>query len=207
MNFAKKMLLVNEDYINMVKKYGVPQSNDSTSTTAITDTLDTSDQMIAMTIPKTLRGKAETLIKYLRANGVTYDETHCLIIDDKPIEGANYADLINDLVRYRESLPPPRGFENLAPVLKRLNVSRELVTNMKRYNDIMALSTSQLPPKPQRRRRTITRAETPLRKDLGSSSEPQKSDQTQKVPRLAPDRHRRASVRVYRKPADKWLRW
>lgn len=141
MNYAKKMLLVSEDYIDRLKKQSSASTDDTVASPANNgETND--DQTIAQTLPKTLRDKAEALIKYLRANGIAYDEKHRLVIDGKPVDGANYADIINDLVRYRESLPPPHGFNLIAPHLKRLNISRELVTNMQRYNAIMGLETA-----------------------------------------------------------------
>ena len=137
MSFAKRMLLVNEDYINMIRKHGNIHGSSSEENHL------KGDETIVLTLPKTLRAKAEALIKYLRNNGVDYDDKHILTIDKVSIPGTNYADLIHDMVRFRETLPEPPGFDALAPVLKRLNVSRELITNMKRYNTIMALSTEE----------------------------------------------------------------
>ena len=126
MNFAKRMLLVNEDYLNMLRKHGT-DVNDSEK--------QVKDETIVATLAKTFRAKGEALITLMKDNGITTDEKHQLIIDGEPVPGTNFTDLVHDLLRYR-AVEPPQGFETLARALKHINVSRELITNLDRYKYI-----------------------------------------------------------------------
>ena len=126
MNFAKRMLLVNEDYLNMLRKHGADTAEPEKQG---------KEQTILATLPKTFRSKGEALISLMKDNGITMDEKQQLVINEKPVSETNFTDLVHDLLRYR-AIDPPHGFETLARALKSINVSRELITNLDRYKYI-----------------------------------------------------------------------
>lgn len=199
MSFAKRMLLVNEDYINMMKNHGSINASESK------DNDQRKDESVVLTLPKTLRGKAEALIKFMRTNGVDYDEKHQLIVNNEPVDGTNYTDLLNDLIRYRESLPPPYGFHTLATVLRRLNVSRELVTNIKRYNAIMEIPSKQ----DLAERSTHSRAKYVDDIQVNGEKPPPTTRHrkvTQEDSLIKPNRTAIIS-KPYAKPKKKWVTW
>lgn len=134
MSIAKKMLLVDENYIQMLKKFGGSEHADREQTAAQVE--ENSDRDIVLTLPKTFRAKGEALLVFLKQNGITRDKGQRVLVQGKVIPETNFLDILHDLLRYRD-LPPPKGFQMLAPILKSLNISRELVTNMQRYKEIM----------------------------------------------------------------------
>lgn len=134
MSLARKMLLVDENYMQMLKKFGGTGNADREP---LEDTAqENSDKDIILTLPKTYRAKGEALLAFLKQNGISRDTGQQLLINGKAVPGTNFLDIMHDLLRYRD-LPPPKGFSVLSPVLKSLNISREMVTNLQRYKDIM----------------------------------------------------------------------
>ena len=137
MSLAQRMFLVDGSYIDMLKKYGGSSSNNEISK----EKCETDDGSILLTLPKTYRSKGEALMKFMNDNGITRSKSQQLLINGSEIPGSNYVDIIHDILRYRD-LPAPEGFSILAPILKSLNISRELVTNLQRYKDIMETKSS-----------------------------------------------------------------
>ena len=135
MLFARRMVLVNEDYFNMLTKFGDSKPKDEGLEQQNTD-----ENMVS-SLPKTFQPKGKALLEFLKANGITYDKTYRVIVNETPIEGSNYFDILSDLLRFRD-IPAPVGFTELAPVLKRINVSRESVPNLERYNYIIGLDSN-----------------------------------------------------------------
>ena len=131
MTDAKRMLLVSEDFVKMVNKYGEKPKELDQDESGSSHT----DELILSTLPKTYKAKGGALISFLKSHDITYDDKHRIAIKGKAIQGSNFTDSIHDLIRYRD-VPPPQGFETLAKVLKRINVSRELITNLERYKYI-----------------------------------------------------------------------
>ena len=140
MNLAKKMLLINEDYLNMLKKFGERPTNEE----EVEDELH-SDKALITSLPKTFQPKGEALLSFLKTNGILYDDSQRVTVNGNPIEGSNYMDILHDLLRYRD-VPAPRGFSELAPVLKKINISREFVPNLERYQYINEQDISPKPP-------------------------------------------------------------
>ena len=135
MSLAKRMLLVDECYIDMLKKYGGTSASNSENKGSKRDVED-DESSIILTLPKTYRSKGEALIAFLRDNGISKSKSQQLMVNGDVVPGTNYVDIIHDLLRYRD-LPSPDGFSILGPILKSLNISRKLVTNMQRYKEIM----------------------------------------------------------------------
>ena len=140
MSLAKKMLLVNEDYLNMLKKFGERSTNEEEKDESH------SDKALIASLPKTFQPKGEALLSFLKANGILYDTSQRVTVNGNPIEGSNYMDVLHDLLRYRD-VPAPRGFSELAPVLKKVNISREFVPNLERYQYINEQDVSPQPAK------------------------------------------------------------
>ena len=100
------------------------------------------DENMISSLPKTFQPKERALLNYLKSNGITYDQSHRVTVDGVPITHSNILDILHDLLRYRD-VPAPNGFDKLAVELRRINISREFVPNLERYNYIMGLD----PPK------------------------------------------------------------
>ena len=134
------MVLVNEDYFHMLTKYGDDSKCKADGGTAGESS---PDQTIIASLPKTFQPKGQALLSFLRANEIGYDESQRVTVKGDPIEGSNFLDVLHDLLRYRD-VPPPKGFTELAPVLKKLNISREFVPNLERYRYITQLEAPPL---------------------------------------------------------------
>ena len=79
------------------------------------------------------------MVGFFQRNNIGHDSSNRMTYKGRTIPGSNYRDLLSDLVRYRD-VPPPQGFEALAIILKNVNVGRELITNLERYDYIVKLS-------------------------------------------------------------------
>ena len=124
---------MDEEHVNMVQRFGKKRADDTSSKTSYEDT-------VIADLPKTLRGKGTALVGFFQRNGIGYDSSNRLTYKEKAIPGSNYRDLLSDLVRYRD-VAPPKGFETLALILRNVNVGRELITNLERYEYINGLSS------------------------------------------------------------------
>ena len=91
---------------------------------------------VIATLPKTFRSKGSALIDFLKLHGIRWDRDHRLVIEDSVVPNSNFTDLIHDMLRYRESIAPPPGFQQLCNALRRVNISRELIGNSQRYEAI-----------------------------------------------------------------------
>ena len=143
MSAIRRMLLVDEDHINMVQKFGSRGASDPNSGPSSSSSPTYEDTIIA-DLPKTLRNKGAALVAFFKRHNIGYDEGNRMTYKGTAIPGSNYRDLLSDLVRWRE-IPSPVGFENLARILKGINVGRELITNLARYKFIEELPTVDRP--------------------------------------------------------------
>ena len=132
MNIAKRMRLVDENYVNMAERIGKAAKSE--------DKLEMSDrdatkERIIKNLPKTYALKGAALIDFLLSKGISFDDENSLVIKGRKVKGTNFEDLVHDLLRPRDR-PPPPGFDRLAAALSTANVSRELITNLERYQAI-----------------------------------------------------------------------
>ena len=132
MSIAKRMRLVDENYVEMIKRIGKSARADDTQ--ALSDTEATKERIIK-NLPKTYALKGAALIDFLLSKGIGFNEENSLVIKGEKVMGTNFEDLVHDLLRPRDR-PPPPGFDQLAMALSTANVSRELITNLERYQAI-----------------------------------------------------------------------
>ena len=80
-------------------------------------------------VPKTFRSKAERLVKFLKDGGITWTTRGEMIdLEGAKVPNSHISDLVNDLLSYRKTINPT-GRDELARVLKRLNIPQELIGN------------------------------------------------------------------------------
>lgn len=131
MSSIQRMILVDENHFNMMRKFGGGVEEPTVPTL-------TYDEVVVADLPKTLRSKGAALVGFFKRNGIGHDSKGRLTYKNQSIPESNYRDLLSDLVRYRD-VSPPYGFQSLARILKNLNVGRELITNLARYKYINEL--------------------------------------------------------------------
>ena len=89
---------------------------------------------VVQAVPPQFRNKAELLWKQIENTpGLSWDNKNQLMVGNEVIQGSNIIDLVNDLVRSRKRLEPPKGWMSLASALKRANTPREAIGNPERW--------------------------------------------------------------------------
>ena len=112
-------------------KLELPTSYNSTST----DKELRQEERILESVPSTMKKKAKLLLDHLKdAADVGWNDKTELLIRGRPIEGSNLSDLINDVLRARKNMSPPRGWESFVQVLKDINTPRELIGHQARWD-------------------------------------------------------------------------
>ena len=112
---AARMFLVSEDYLEMLRKYG---GKDNQDTASLSDENcpagKAADAKIIESLPVSHRNAGTLLLSFFKDNGISYDEAHQIVINGDPIPSSHAQDLVHDLLRFRKSVTPPTGFEELA---------------------------------------------------------------------------------------------
>ena len=134
-----------------------------------TEEKQVSDDAIVASVPTKYRSKAGSLLQFFKSRGITWNPKGELERQDKVIKHSHVIDLVNDLVRYRQSFEP-NGRETLSHWLADLNIPHELVGNPERRKAIQRqrdsdevyamashLSTPPRTPKTKRTRRQSSR--------------------------------------------------
>ena len=103
------------------------------------------------TVPKTMQAKASRLMEHLKRD-VEWTARGELIHEGVPVVGSNVVDLVNDLLRKRQTAPT--GWLPFARQLRAINLPMTLVGNVARRAYIRPES----PVTPSRRSRTPLRA-------------------------------------------------
>ena len=92
------------------------------------------DGEVFMTVPKTLRRKAEALLYRLKNDPTfNWNERGELIYRGQIIPGSNMTDLINDTLRQRKTFQP-HGWQEFARALRHGNVPQDLVGHRQRWD-------------------------------------------------------------------------
>lgn len=128
------MILVDEGYLEMLRKYGTKESE-----TTVDDSESVVEDKIISSLPVSYQNSGRMLLSFFKDNNIGYDDSHQLTISGTSILGSNIQDLVHDLLRYRQAVSPPPGFEQLAQALATLNISREYIKNLARYDHISRL--------------------------------------------------------------------
>ena len=97
-----------------------------------TDSL--SVEMIVRGIPKTMKSRVEALLAHLKERGdvITWDDMGQVLIDGVLIPKSNISDLVSDAMRSRKHFNPV-GVREFYSVLSKINVSKDLVRNERRW--------------------------------------------------------------------------
>ena len=102
------------------------------------------------TVPKTMQGKARRLMERMKRN-MSWTARGELIHEGVPIVGSNVVDLVNDVLRKRNT--NPTGWQPFARQLRAMNLPMELVGNVTRRDYIrQATMTTPTTSTPGRRR-------------------------------------------------------
>ena len=106
---------------------------------------------IVDSVPKTLKRKAQRLVKKLKAvSAVDWNDRGVFVHNREVVTGSNM-DLVSDVLRKRKHIVPV-GWKRFANHLKRLNVSMDLIGNPERWHYIQSGSPTRPPAKRSRQR-------------------------------------------------------
>lgn len=88
---------------------------------------------IIESVPPAMRRRATLLLDMLQDHpNLSWNEHGTLIINEKPIEGTNIIDLVNDTIRQRKQFEP-KGWQTFSKALKDVNIPQDIVGNKKRW--------------------------------------------------------------------------
>lgn len=97
--------------------------------------LEKIENRVLASVPKTMHKKARLLLEHLKEDpDLEWNERAQLVYGGVPVEGSNMSDLVNDVLRARKKVQTPQGWQVFARALKRANVPRELIGNIKRWD-------------------------------------------------------------------------
>ena len=98
---------------------------------------DTVMREVMNSVPVTFKKKAESLLRRVKENPeLSWNERGEVTFKGREIPRSNLVDLINDVLRKRQTVGKPEGWETFAAALKGMNVPRELVGNAERWEYI-----------------------------------------------------------------------
>jgi len=118
-------------YLNVFDDYR-PKPEISTPTPE-SESPDPIESEILDSVPKTMRGKAELLLKKRKTNrDITWNEKGELKYKDKIVHGSNIVDLVNDVLRKRKYFNP-EGWETFREALREANVPQDLIGHTDRW--------------------------------------------------------------------------
>lgn len=81
-------------------------------------------------IPKTLRGKAESIIQTIKESDVlSWDTAGHLLYKGTLVPNSNIADLINDSLRFRKTAKRPPGWGLFSKGVREINIPRTIIAN------------------------------------------------------------------------------
>ena len=101
----------------------------STSPTAVieTETKDAIEEEILESVPKTMKTKAELLVRKMKADpNIACSEKGELKYKGETVRGSNVVDLVNDVLRKRKYFNP-QGWETFGEALREANVPQDLI--------------------------------------------------------------------------------
>ena len=142
-----------------------------------TQKTDAVEEDVMISVPANLKKRAARILQRLKADPeVKWNDRGEFAYRGRLIKNSNLTDLVNDVLKKRNSVKDPRGWETFAQALQRLNVPQDLIGNNSRWsymrkqddlNESLAPST----PPPYEERFVTPPKETPRKKTKLSKSE------------------------------------
>ena len=128
-----RYLIVHDDY-----RPRPVVSKVSTSPPAVieTETKDAIEEEILESVPKTMKTKAELLVRKMKADpNIAWSEKGELKYKGETVRGSNVVDLVNDVLRKRKYFNP-QGWETFGEALREANVPQDLIGHEDRWKYI-----------------------------------------------------------------------
>ena len=110
----------------------------STSPPAVIETEieDAIEEEILESVPKTMKTKAELLVRKMKADpNIAWSEKGELKYKGETVRGSNVVDLVNDVLRKRKYFNP-QGWETFGEALREANVPQDLIGHEDRWKYI-----------------------------------------------------------------------
>jgi hypothetical protein len=110
----------------------------STSPPAVieTETKDAIEEKIVESAPKTMKTKAELLVRKMKADpNISWSEKGELKYKGETVRGSNVVDLVNDVLRKRKYFNP-QGWETFGEALREASVPQDLIGHEDRWKYI-----------------------------------------------------------------------
>ena len=110
----------------------------STSPSAVieTETKDAIEEEILESVPKTMKTKAELLVRKMKADpNIAWSEKGELKYKGETVRGSNVVDLVNDVLRKRKYFNP-QGWETFGEALREANIPQDLIGHEDRWKYI-----------------------------------------------------------------------
>ncbi len=101
-----------------------------------TETKDAMEEEILESVPKTMKTKAELLVRKMKADrNIAWSEKGELKYKEETVRGSNVVDLVNDVLRKRKYFNP-QGWETFGEALREANVPQDLIGHEDRWKYI-----------------------------------------------------------------------
>ena len=117
--------------VKVVNENDTVKINDA-SNTGLADNMTTK---IIGSVPKSYNKRVVRLLEKLKKSNMKWNDQGELLIDNEAVPGTDIVDLVNDTVRKRKGFMP-HAWETFARGLARVNISREVVGNVDRWDYI-----------------------------------------------------------------------
>ena len=145
-----RVVTVNESGTEAEAGAGVAEGAVGAPATSATNEIEAD---VVETVPKTMLAKARRLMEPMKRN-ISWAARGELIHEGVPVAGSNVVDLVNDLLRKRNT--DPTGWQPFARQLRAMNLPMELVGNVARRDYIRQAATPMMISTRRRRRRMPT---------------------------------------------------
>ena len=112
---------------------------------------DLIDNEILESVPKTMKAKAQLLLKKLKSSpDISWNEKGDLKYKGETVQGSNVVNLVNDVLRKRKYFNP-QGWETFEEALREANVPQDLIGHEDRWRYI---SQTKRPPRSRKRQQS-----------------------------------------------------
>ncbi len=151
-----------------IKMQMVGSSEPSSSpTTSILDAeaMDSIEQEVLSSVPKTMKKKAQMLVKRIKNSPtMRWTDKGELVYKDQIVPNTNVVDLVNDALRRRKRIQP-EGWQTFARALKETNVPQDLIGHQERWEwmqqSAREIPQQQPPPRQQRKKKRVASTRLP----------------------------------------------
>ena len=117
-----------------------------------------SNDSILISVPRTYRVKGQKLVELMtRTPQISGSPTGEVSLRGKIISNSNISELVNDILRHRQRVSPPTGWQSFIEALVEDNIPRDLIGNVQRKSYIKRRK----PAKQHQQRKTRTRKVNP----------------------------------------------